>query len=74
LSNHVLPKESVYAKIDMSTVNLNTEIDRWNNVKAVNEAHIKNKTEDEEMSMSLIGLAEQNLEYLLSLFHQRLAS
>jgi hypothetical protein len=70
----MLRSESVYSQINTSDIDINKEIDRWNSFLSTNEAKIKNSTRDNNLSMSLIGLAKQNLEYLLSLSHHYLVS
>lgn len=59
--------DSIYKKIDLTTVNIPMEIDRWESVLSMNETNLQTGTLDKSICYGLIDTAKRNLEYLRDL-------
>jgi len=65
---NVICCQSVYATFEHSKIDFPKEISRWKNVIEFNKEGTINYLENKERSISIINVAEVNLQYLLSLF------
>ena len=64
---NVICCQSVYATFEHSKIDFPKEKSRWKNVIEFNEEGTINYSENKERSISIINVAEVNLQYLLSL-------
>ena len=58
--------QSIYATFEHSKIDFSKEISRWKNVIEFNKEGTINYSENNERSISIINVAEVNLQYLLS--------